>query len=402
MQLYLLPQPDLSPRIQHPQVSSPSGCAFSKQLSSIKQHLDSHSNRKHRFVDPSYLHPASMMPVNVVFSYEIKYSANGRPYVEQGQKFRYCRAEQTTPRFDLIGKGEVIAMDVEGVELPHEEGMRKKGVGRLSIVTQRGEVVYDTFCYYPEEVDHRPAPKRLGLGVYWPDIKPWNGARPVEEALRHAQTACEKASAVVTHSLRNEVNYMRGGDLRAINELTLVETTVNVGGFLLQNFKTYDTQMFEEYRVHATGRQRLPKSKVLAKKVLNRDIQDGDHSSVDDATATMDLFLRRRNVFEALAPPQPFTILQAQQPNHAMTTSPQCAMLAQASTGTDRSSATQVQTVTAETDTTTIPKGPSATSVTRPSWSSIAARGVQQKPGKSTVLNFKNISSTIHRSGEAR
>lgn len=83
------------------------------------------------------------------------------------------RACQLSPRFDLIQPGEPLAVDCEGVTLPKEAGKKRQGLGRVSIVTLSGKVVYDTFCYYPEEVGAYPPPKREKLGVYWADIKPW-------------------------------------------------------------------------------------------------------------------------------------------------------------------------------------------------------------------------------------
>ena len=67
----------------------------------------------------------------------------------------------------------------------------------------------------------------------------------------------------------------------------------------MTQFKIHDTQLFEEYREFGAGYQRKPRLATLASAVLGRNIQVGEHSSVEDAQATMDLFLRRREGFEA-------------------------------------------------------------------------------------------------------
>lgn len=77
------------------------------------------------------------------------------------------------PLLNLVKCGEPLAVDCEGVVLPKETAKYRQGLGRVSIVTSSGKVVYDTFAYYPEEVSSRARPKWKKLGVYWPDIKPW-------------------------------------------------------------------------------------------------------------------------------------------------------------------------------------------------------------------------------------
>ena len=251
------------------------------------------------------------MPVNTISADQVQRGANSRSHVitstnarqpKQPRNHRFpryqCRAVQLKLDLNLIKEGEVIALDVEGVELDNEVSYFKKGIGRVSIVNEAGKVVYDTFAYYPDGVSHRPSPKWLELGVYWPDIKPGNGARPVAEVLINVEKACRKAGAIVCHSIKNEIRYMSGG-----KNITTDHTFVDIGGFDLTQFRTHDTQLFEEYRVFATGTERLPSLKVLAPAVLGRSIQVSEHSSIEDAQATMDLFLRRRAAFEAIASP---------------------------------------------------------------------------------------------------
>ena len=237
----------------------------------------------------------------------------GSPQSGHGRHRKYqCRAQQLTPRLELIKKGEAIALDVEGVLLPDEVGSRKSGIGRVSIVNERGQVVYDTFVHYPrvlgpdmktlirsKTVNHRPSPQWLKLGVTYNDILPLYDAQPVEDVLKVVESACKKAGSIVCHAIDKEIRYMAGGKVRMMDGVTMFD----MGGFDLEEYWRSDTQSLPEYRKHATGSQRNPSLPVLAFKVLHRVIQKEEHSSVEDAQATIDLYLRRRKDFEAIASP---------------------------------------------------------------------------------------------------
>lgn len=80
------------------------------------------------------------------------------------------------------------------------------------------------------------------------------------------------AGIVIGHALHHDINF-----LRPIN-FTLYETR--------------DTQRCQFYQSLLTSR--TPGLKALSSQVLNWQIQTGDHSSVDDAQATMRLYLLQR------------------------------------------------------------------------------------------------------------
>ena len=88
-----------------------------------------------------------------------------------------CRAEQLTSRLDLITPGELLAFDCEGMMLPQPDGTKPKGVGRVSVVNEKLELIYDTFVHYGPEIEHQFDLQRLNLGVKYNDIKPENGAQ---------------------------------------------------------------------------------------------------------------------------------------------------------------------------------------------------------------------------------
>jgi hypothetical protein len=85
-------------------------------------------------------------------------------------KYR-CRAEQLQPRYDLVSLEQPLAFDCEGVMLPQPDNSKPKGVGRVSVVNASLELVYDTFVHYGLDVEHRPDPQHLKLGVKYQDIK---------------------------------------------------------------------------------------------------------------------------------------------------------------------------------------------------------------------------------------
>lgn len=214
------------------------------------------------------------MPVSTISADKITYDANGRPQIvptsnntKTQWKPRYkCRAVQLSPRFDLVTPGSPVAVDCEGMLLPQETGARKSGVGRISIVNTNGEVIYDTFVYCPDDVEHRPSPQWLKMGVKYNDIKPGNGAQPHAEVLKTAAAIFKKSSIMIAYDVNSDLKMLRG-----------LET---------DGFTTRDTQ--RQYSCRGWSR---PALRDLASSVLGRSIQQGEHSSVEDARATMELYL---------------------------------------------------------------------------------------------------------------
>lgn len=175
-----------------------------------------------------------------------------------------CRAERRSPRYDLVTPGCVLASDCEGVVLHAETSVEKKGCGRVSIVTESEEVVLDTFVHYGNRTDVRPPPQWRNLGVKWADIKPRNGARYIDQITRDVTRIFDRAGIIVGHAVENEMHMLRD---------------VPWG-----NYQVRDTQqMFWRQ----TSSRKLSE---IAHSVLGRNIQGGEHSSVEDARATMALY----------------------------------------------------------------------------------------------------------------
>lgn len=242
------------------------------------------------------------MPVDTVSIDQVERDSNGKPYrIAPPQQYygrrrqNRCRAKQTTPRLDLVKEGEPVALDVEGVILPDEFSIGKCGVARASVTNASGAIVIDTFMHFPSEVNCYPPPAWLNLGVLKNDLKPWNGARPVSEVLADIEKIFDKSGIVVCHSIDNEIHYMSPRTLR-----TKDGDKVHTYSFDLTKYEIYDTQMFEEYRAHGKWPHYNPALRDLAEIVLKRSIQMEEHSSVEDAQATMDLYLRRKDQFKPI------------------------------------------------------------------------------------------------------
>jgi RNA exonuclease 4 len=114
-----------------------------------------------------------------------------------------------------------------------------------------------------------PAPW-LHLGVTEADILPQNGARPIDEVCTNVRKIV-KGNVVVGHAVKNDVKVFPP--------------------WVFYDVELRDTQILEEYRNHSACQiQRMPKLFKLAQIFLGRPIQPKEHSSVEDAVATMELY----------------------------------------------------------------------------------------------------------------
>jgi RNA exonuclease 4 len=231
------------------------------------------------------------MPVTTVSADQVTY-VNGRPqlmsqpatkaFSKYGHQTysnstrrnnRYkCRAEQRTPRLDLVTPGSPVALDCEGVILDDNVGWRKCGVGRVSVVNIDGDTIYDSFVFYPPDVKHRPSPQRLCLGVKYKDILAKNGAQAHAKVLADVKSVLYKSGIVVAHAAINDEQVLDGIDFA--------------------NYVVRDTQSFYWRQFNRWMGRGLAD---LSAAILGRGIQTTEHSSVEDARATMDLFLYYRN-----------------------------------------------------------------------------------------------------------
>lgn len=163
--------------------------------------------------------------------------------------------------------GKYISIDCEMVGVgPTPEN--ESALARVSIVNYHGHQIYDSFVQTKESVtDYR---------TFVSGITP--------KLLKQARTF-ETVQADVAQLLRGKI--LIGHSVKNDLEALLL-------GHPKRDIR--DTSRHPAYRQIAGGK--TPGLKRLAKQILNVDIQGGEHSSIEDARATMLLFRREKDAFE--------------------------------------------------------------------------------------------------------
>lgn len=162
--------------------------------------------------------------------------------------------------------GQYVAMDCEMVGVGGEED--RSVLARVSIVNYHGTQIYDSYVRPKEFVtDWRTHVSGISS-------KHMATARSFEEVQADVALIL-KERVLVGHAIRHDLDVLMIGhpkkDIR-------------------------DTSKFSEFRKYASGR--TPSLKKLAKEVLGVEIQAGQHSSIEDARATMLLFRRFKQPFD--------------------------------------------------------------------------------------------------------
>jgi RNA exonuclease 4 len=163
--------------------------------------------------------------------------------------------------------GRYVALDCEMVGVgPHPD--RESALARVSIVNYNGDQVYDSYVLPLETItDYRThvsgiSPKHMKV------------ARPLKEVQADVVKILEDR-VVIGHSIKHDLAaLMLSHPLRDVR----------------------DTSRHPPYRKIAGGS--YPKLKILASELLGTVIQEGEHSSVEDARACMMLFRKDKAAFE--------------------------------------------------------------------------------------------------------
>ncbi|KAM4526144.1 RNA exonuclease 4 [Fundulus diaphanus] len=165
------------------------------------------------------------------------------------------------------GLTRVVAIDCEmvGVGPSGEDSI----LARVSLVNMFGKCIYDKYVKATEEVtDYRTAVS----GIRPEDIKDGEDIRTVQREVADIL----QGRIVVGHAIHNDLKIL-----------------------LLDHPKKMirDTQKYKPFRrIAKSGR---PSLKVLCKEVLNVKVQQGEHSSVQDAQATMRLYTLVKKQWES-------------------------------------------------------------------------------------------------------
>ncbi|KAI4172873.1 MAG: hypothetical protein LQ343_003280 [Gyalolechia ehrenbergii] len=163
------------------------------------------------------------------------------------------------------GAGKYIAIDCEMVGVgPYDQS----ALARVSAVNYHGHQLYDSFVQTKEPVTHY----RTFVSGITPQLL--QGARTFETVQAEIAQLLD-GKILIGHAIKNDMDaLLLGHPKRDIR----------------------DTSKHPAYRRFAGGK--TPGLKRLAKQVLGVDIQRGEHSSIEDARATMLLFRREKAGFE--------------------------------------------------------------------------------------------------------
>lgn len=167
--------------------------------------------------------------------------------------------------FDGITK--IVAIDCEmvGVGPDGEDSI----VARVSLVNQFGKCIYDKYVKPTERVtDYRTAVS----GIRPQDIRHGEDVQTVQREVADIL----KGRIVVGHAIHNDL------------KILLLDHPKK---------KIRDTQKYKPFRrIAKSGR---PALRVLCREILNVKVQQGEHSSVQDAQATMRLYTMVKKEWEA-------------------------------------------------------------------------------------------------------
>ncbi|KAK3099220.1 hypothetical protein FSP39_001153 [Pinctada imbricata] len=179
-----------------------------------------------------------------------------------------AKKDPLTKPDSYTGLTKAVAMDCEMVGTG--EGGRDNMLARVSIVNQYGNCVYDTFVCPKETVtDYRTHVS----GVRREDIEKGKDFTLVQKEV----SDIIKGRVLVGHALQN--------DLRVL--------------YLSHpHHHIRDTQRYKKFRELFNGR--FPALKKLCDKVLGVQVQEGEHSSVQDAQAAMRLYTMYKKQWEKI------------------------------------------------------------------------------------------------------
>lgn len=178
--------------------------------------------------------------------------------------------DQTENSLHNTKAGKILAMDCEFVGVG--EGGVESELARVSIVNFFGNVIFDTFVQPRDKVT---------------DWRTW-------------------VSGVTPADMKNAISFKEAQEKVA----QLLEGRVLVG-HAIQNdlealFLTHPRAQIRDTSKHTPYRQKYangktPSLKKLALHMLKKNIQDGQHSSIEDARVTMELYKADRKKFEELS-----------------------------------------------------------------------------------------------------
>uniref|UniRef100_H3CK19 RNA exonuclease 4 n=1 Tax=Tetraodon nigroviridis TaxID=99883 RepID=H3CK19_TETNG len=200
-------------------------------------------------------------------------AAIGAEAAEMMRKKQGIKKNDKNPETALVkekafdGLTKVVAIDCEmvGVGPDGEDSI----LARVSLVNQFGKCIYDKYVKPTERVtDFRTAVS----GIRPQDIKSGEEVKTVQREVADIL----KGRTVVGHAIHNDL------------KILLLDHPKK---------KIRDTQKYKPFRKAVQSSR--PSLKVLCREILNVKVQEGEHSSVQDAQATMRLYTMVKKQWEA-------------------------------------------------------------------------------------------------------
>ena len=167
-------------------------------------------------------------------------------------------------------KSKYVALDCEMVEVYNEVGKKKSVLASVTLVDKTGRIIYHAYIklpYWAVKVNY----KTEISGIKQEDLEPSNRAV-------HFLTAQEKVRRIIAGNIL--VGHGLGNDLKAL---------------MLEHDNVRDTAFMPCLKKRINGHLQSESLKNLALEV-GLSIQSGSHSSVEDAKASMIVFLRREEI----------------------------------------------------------------------------------------------------------
>lgn len=167
--------------------------------------------------------------------------------------------------FEGLTRAVAIDCEMVGVGPDGEDSI----LARVSLVNQFGKCIYDKFVKPTEKVtDYRTAVSGIRPG----DIRDGEDVRTVQREVAEIL----QGRIVVGHAIHNDLKILLLGHPKK---------------------KIRDTQKYKPFR--KTVKSNRPSLKALCREILHVKVQQGEHSSVQDAQATMRLYTLVKKQWEA-------------------------------------------------------------------------------------------------------
>ncbi|TKA61608.1 hypothetical protein B0A55_11217 [Friedmanniomyces simplex] len=179
------------------------------------------------------------------------------------------------------------------------EGCQRNGVqyvGSLSIANAHKRGVYDIFADHggyrtEDEFINQPPPASKKLGVYWRDLAPHNGAQPIKDVIQNFVDLAVGRIMVFHDS---------GADKR------MLDHSAAVCGLTIpwDKISVRDTQKYRQYWFNNTNSRTGPSLKDVVEEHLPwMKFREGEHNSLEDAVATLHLYLLDQESIDAMYAP---------------------------------------------------------------------------------------------------